>query len=200
MKFIIEVSIYVIPCIPNNSQIKVKEWVSRREAYAKLDDFDLFGSTAAIRRHRLAMAINKAYGLTSTDPSSATWSNPRHEIAYTTEAWGVHRGQGRSAGADQGNTVTCRTAFLLEVLRNSDCNLLMLIKLQLFIEKSRFNTEKGSESKFVFTWLTAIIDKDGNVKVVKPTDADRKPIDALPERDRSEFEKRIKKLAEIRAR
>jgi hypothetical protein len=178
-----------------------KEWVSRREASAKLDEFDLFGSIAAIRRSRLTMEINKSYALTSTDPWSATWSNTRqgHEIVYTAEAWGVHQGQGRSAITDQGNTITCRKDFLLEVLRKSDCSLLMLIKLELFIESGRFNTGEGSDGKFVFSWLTAIIDQSGNVRLVKPTDADRKVIESLHEHDHCDLNARFRALKESAA-
>lgn len=177
-----------------------KEWVSRREASAKLDGFDPFGSIAALQRDRLTMAINRAYCLASTDPWSASWSNTLHEIAYTAEAWGRHRGSDRSSTTDQGNTVTCGTDFLLEVLRNSDCNLLMLIRLELYIEKSRFSMEEESGSNFAFSWLTAIIDKNGNVNLVRPTDADRKIIEGLPDHDRYNLDLRFCALEKARAR
>jgi hypothetical protein len=177
-----------------------KPWVSRREAYSKLDEFDLFGSRAGIQRDRLTMAINKEYGITSCDPWSAAWSNPCGEIAYTAEAWGVHRGEGRGARADEGTTVTGHTDFLLEVLKKSNDNLLMLIKLDLFIEKDRYSTDEGSESRFVFSWITAIIDQNGKVKFVKPTDADRDAIEGLPDHDRYELNKRCNALVKAQAR
>jgi hypothetical protein len=172
-----------------------KEWISRREAYTKLDEFDLFGSSAAIQRGRLTMAINKVFDLKSTDPWSAMWTYPDHEVAYTAEAWGVHRGQGRGAKADEGNTITCRTDFLLELLRSSEYSLLMLIKLELFIEKNRYGGDDESESRFVHTWVTAVIDQNGKVKLIKPTDADRKVVEGLPDHDRFELSKRYNALA-----
>jgi hypothetical protein len=75
----------------------------------------------------------------------------------------------------------------------------MLIKLELFIEKSRFSTEDGSGSKFVFSWLTAIIDKNGDVKIVRPTDADRRAIGMLPEHDQGDLNARFSALAKARA-
>jgi hypothetical protein len=60
---------------------------------------------------------------------------------------------------------------------------------------SRFSADEESESKFVFSWLTAVIDQNGNVKLVTPTDADRKIIEGLPEHDRYEFNKRFNALA-----
>ena len=178
-----------------NDVAPCKEWISRREAYTKLDEFDLFGSSAAIQRDRLTMIINNVFGLKSTDPWSAIWTYPDHEVAYTAEAWGVHRGQGRSAHADQGNTITCRTNFLLELLRSGGYSLLMLIKLELFIEKNRYGGDDEGESRFVHTWVIAVIDQNGNVKVVKPTDADRKIVESLPEHDRFDLSKRYNALA-----
>jgi hypothetical protein len=171
-----------------------KEWIGRREAYTKLDEYDLYGSRAAIQRDRLTMAINREFGLTSSDPWSVAWRNPRGEIAYTAEAWGVHRGEGRSARADEGNTITCRTDFLMEVLRKSDCNLVMLIKLEFFIERSRFPADE-EESKFIHSWVTAVIDQKGNVRFIKPTDADRRIVESLYEGDKYSLSKRFNVLA-----
>lgn len=141
------------------------------------------------------MAINKVFDLKSTDPWSAIWTYPNHEVAYTAEAWGVHRGQGRGAKADEGNTVTCRANFLLELLRSGEYSLLMLIKLELFIEKNRYGGDDEGESRFVHTWVTAVIDQNGNVKVVKPTEADRKVVEILPDQDRFELSKRYNALS-----
>jgi hypothetical protein len=167
-----------------------KEWISRREAYLKLDEYDLYGSRAAIQRDRLTMTINREYGLASNDLWLATWRNLHDEIAYTAEAWGMHQGEGTSARSEEGNTITCRTDFLLNVLKKSSCNLLMLIKLELFIERSRFS-EDEEESKFVRSWITAIIDKGGNVKLLKPTDADRQIVEDLPHEEKYSLSKRF---------
>lgn len=171
-----------------------KEWIGRREAYSKLDEYDLFGSRAAIQRDRLTMAINKEHGLTSSDPWSAVWRNPRGDIAYTAEAWGIHRGEGRSARTDEGNTVTCRTDFLLGLLKKSDSRLLMLIKLELFIEGSGFS-EDEEKSKFVHSWVTAVIDQEGHVRLIKPTDADRTIVAGLDHENRYSLNKRFNALA-----
>ncbi|MCK1489731.1 hypothetical protein IVB14_04670 [Bradyrhizobium sp. 180] len=170
-----------------------KEWISRREAYAKLDEYDIYGSRASIQRDRLTMAFNKEYGLVSNDPWWATWRNPHDEIAYTAEAWGVHQGEGRSARAEEGDTLTCRTDFLLKVLRNSGCSLLMLIKLELFIERNRYSEDEG-ESKFVHSWVTAIIDQEGAVRLIKPTDDDRKLVESLPHEAKYSLSKRFAAL------
>jgi hypothetical protein len=171
-----------------------KEWISRREAYAKLDEYDLYGSRAAIQRDRLTMAFNKEYGLVSSDPWWATWRNPSDEIAYTAEAWGVHQGEGRSAKTEEGDTVTCRTDFLLKVLQKSGCSLLMLIKLELFIERNRYSDDEG-ESKFVHSWVTAIVDQEGTVKLIKPKDADRTIVENLPHEAKYSLSKRFAALA-----
>jgi hypothetical protein len=178
----------------NRDSDPCKEWISRREAYAKLDECDPYGSRAAIQRDRLTMAINKEYRLTSSDPRLATWLDPRRKIAYTAEAWGVHRGEGRSARADDGNSVTCRTDFLLELLKKSGYNLVMLIKLELFIEKSRFG-EDEEDSKFIHSWVTAVIDQDGSVRLIRPTDADRKIVESLYHGDKYSLSKRFNALA-----
>ncbi|BAM89476.1 AAA ATPase [Bradyrhizobium oligotrophicum S58] len=170
------------------------EWISRREAYAKLDEYDLFGSRASIQRDRLTMAFNKEYGLVSNDPWWATWRDPGDEIVYTAEAWGVHRGEGKGARAEEGDAVTCRTGFLLEVLKRTGCDLLMLIKLELFIERSRYSEDEG-ESKFVHSWVTAIIDQKGMVTLIKPTDSDREIVDSLPHEAKYSLSKRFAALA-----
>lgn len=174
-----------------------QEWIGRRDAYAKLDEYDLFGSVAAIRRDRLTMAMNKAHRLTSNDPWSAAWNSPRDEIAYTAEAWGVHQGEGQSARAEDGNTVTCRTDFLLDVLKKSACSLLMLIKLELFIERSR-SSDDEDKSGFVYSWVTAIIDQMGNVRLVEPSEADRKIVAGLSHEDKYSLNRRYAALTKDR--
>lgn len=176
-----------------------KEWVSRREGYVKLDEFDPYGSRAAIQRDRLTMAINKKYSLSSHDPWSAIWSRPGGKVAYTAEAWGMRQGEGRSERGDEGTTVTCQTHLLLEVLRKSDCYLLMLVKLELFIERNRFDLD-GEDSKFVHGWVSAVIDEKGRVRVVEPTAADRKAISVLSEYDVHSFNKRFEALAKAQGR
>jgi len=176
-----------------------KEWVGRREAYVKLDEFDPYGSRAAVQRDRLTMAINKEYSLSSRDPWFAIWSRPRGKVAYTAEAWGMRQGQGRNERGEEGTTITCQTDLLLEVLKKSDCHLLMLVKLELFIERNRFDPD-GEDSKFVHGWVTAIIDQKGKVRVVEPTAADRKAISALSEYDVHSFNKRFNALAKHQSR
>lgn len=70
----------------------------------------------------------------------------------------------------------------------------MLIKLELFIEKNRYGSDEESESKFVYSWMTVVIDRDGNVKLVQPSDADRKIVEGLPEQARYEFKTRFNAL------
>jgi hypothetical protein len=73
----------------------------------------------------------------------------------------------------------------------------MLIKLELFIEQSRFS-EDEEESKFVHSWVTAIIDRGGNVTLLKPTEADRKIVANLPHEERYSFSARFAGLARAR--
>ena len=176
-----------------------KEWIARRDGYAKLDEYDLFGSVAAIRRDRLTMSVNKAHSLTSSDPWSAAWHDPNGQTVYTAEAWGVNRGEGRHARADQGNTITCRTDFVLDLLKKSGCDLLMLVKLELFIERNRFSDDED-KSGFVYSWVTAIIDQTGNVRLVEPSDADREIVAGLSHEDKYSFNRRFAALTKDKER
>ena len=75
----------------------------------------------------------------------------------------------------------------------------MLIKLELFVEKSRFSTADEGESRFVHNWLTLVIDQKGGIHIVRPSDADRKAIEKLTHSDQYELDKRFNALARRQA-
>jgi hypothetical protein len=75
----------------------------------------------------------------------------------------------------------------------------MLVKLELFIERNRFDLD-GEDSKFVHGWVSAVIDEKGRVRVVEPTAADRKAISVLSEYDVHSFNKRFEALAKAQGR
>lgn len=72
----------------------------------------------------------------------------------------MRQGEGRSERGEEGTTVTCQTDLLLEVLRKSGSHLLMLVKLELFIERNRFDPD-GEDSKFVHGSVTAVVNGKG---------------------------------------
>lgn len=163
----------------NDENTPCKVWISRREAYSKLDKYDPYGSDAAIQRPRLTMAINTDFAAASKDPWSADWLMPGGKRAYSADAWGMRRGDGQAEKAEEGTAVVCDTAFLLEVLRSLDCSLLLLVKLDLYIEGNRYGDDETSSSKFVHSWLTATIDDTGAVQIVEPVDPDREVVRKL---------------------
>jgi hypothetical protein len=175
-------------------------WIARREAYSKLDKFDPHGSEAAIERDRLTMEANTKFSLSSEDAWSATWKNAGGGIAYTAEAWGVRRGEGSAERVEEGTTVVCRTKFLSEVLEKSGCSLLLLVKLELYIDKDRFGGETGSAGKFVHTATTAVIDRLGHVEIIEPAEADAETIRKLDDHLAYRLKDRFAALSKVRMR
>jgi hypothetical protein len=173
-----------------------KEWVSRRESFVKLDEYDPYGSRAAIQRYRLTMAVNKEYLLSSQDPWSALWKKPDGKLAYTAEAWGMREGQGQSERGEEGTALTCQTEFLLEVLKKSACQLLLLVRLEIFIERNRYDPD-SEDSKFVHSWVIVAIDSEGRTRIIEPNEADREAMKALSQYDVHSFNKRFEALAKM---
>jgi hypothetical protein len=69
-------------------------WISRKEAYVKIDEFDPYGSKAALERSRLTRDIILKFGLSSTDPWLAEWKRPNELSAFSADAWGIRSGFG----------------------------------------------------------------------------------------------------------
>lgn len=173
------------PCTP---------FISRRQAYAKLDNLDPYGSQAAIARDRLTMAVNNNLSLSSKDPWSAIWHRPRNRMAYIAQAWGVHVDEEDGDRSEQGTSVVCDVKFLRGALRKYRCDLLVLINLSLFISARDAGYEEESIDRLLRSWVTLVINEAGIVTRVEPSASDLETIRKLDDRAIHTFNDRFNAL------
>jgi hypothetical protein len=90
--------------------------------------------------------------------------------------------------------LNCNREFLSFVLREMDRSLLLLIKLEHYIEKQRYGDDGVTGGNFVHSWLVATVDQSLQVTLVEPSDADRDAVMRLDERSRYSLRDRLRAL------
>jgi hypothetical protein len=169
-------------------------WISSGEAYVYLDDGDPRGSKAALERFHMTPKIRRRFRLSSKDSWSARWARPRTKLAFRAGAWGIHTGMGRGAQKEQANALSVDTKFLVHVLKSTDRSLLLLIKLEHYRERQRYD-QSGQGGEFTHSWVVAVIDQSLNVRLHEASAADLDIVSKLPEPSRFSFRERAQALA-----
>lgn len=108
-------------------------WIVSTESYRKLDEFDPYGANISRDRSRIIKKIIEAYKLNSTDQFERYWNDENGEIVLKSEIW---RGPKRDRRDEEysGLRLTSSTKFLKRILRDGNVNLILLIRLQQYVE------------------------------------------------------------------
>jgi hypothetical protein len=172
----------------------LESWIASQDAYTRLDDLDPFGS-AALERYRPARHVRRRFRLHSRDPWSGCWRRPRNLPAFTSPAWGVHTGRWRSEHKEQATALHADTKFLAGLLKKLDRSLMLLVKLEHYREKHRYDEDGGTGGDFTHSWLIAVIDRSLKVELYEENQFDLDAVSKLSDHSRYDFRQRMRVIA-----
>jgi hypothetical protein len=174
-------------------------WVVDRNAEIKLDDRDPLGSKSAVHRSRPSKHVIATFGLTSSDVWSEAWSDAEGHVAFQSIAFGSHFGSGEREVWDQGKALSCDPSFLARLLPTLDRDLVLLIKLQYYHERTAYESAPYTRDPFSYSVVVVTIDPTLKVIIVVPSDAETRAVNALPDGDRTEFKDRFRVIKKLLA-
>ena len=114
----------------------LEAWVTDVDMALKSDDGDPSGSGEALERPRPAKRIVKAFALRPSKPLADSWVAAAKRVAFSSLGWGRKVGLGEQSRAIR-SALLCERAFLSEALAAMDRELLLLVKLEHYRERSR---------------------------------------------------------------
>jgi hypothetical protein len=110
--------------------------------------------------------------------------------AFEAEAWGVRSGAGESERWERGNLLKIDREFLTHLLNKLQRNLLLLIKLQRYHEKNRYEDDSSGKGDFTHSWLVLTLDEHLEVNMHDLSEEDFRLVMGLPEQSRYKFRSR----------
>ena len=138
----------------NNEKRDFTPWIVYPAGEAKLDEHDCFVASSANLRHRVAADFLSGLGWTKGDPFGRVWMNKRGHMATHAQAWGL-KNKYTDEELSSGLRLLCTGTTLKTILTKNNKDLLLLIKLQRYEEKS-FRTG----SRFTHTMAVVHINKE----------------------------------------
>jgi hypothetical protein len=109
-------------------------------------------------------------------------------------AWGEKKGQGERETSDSGSALLCQRGFLSKLLTTLDRDLLLLVKLQHYRERTRYATDDDSEDRFSHAYSVLSVNRHLQVTHVVPTSKDFRIVEGLGEHMRYDFCNRFRAL------
>ena len=115
----------------------------------ELEGHDPLSVRVVERRPRFVARIVERYSLRPRDPFERSWLGARGRCAATTDAWGYEMPQ--EEGGASGTRLVCRKWFLRDVLEWKGADLILLIKL------TRYENRSVQDRKSRFSTTVAVI-------------------------------------------
>jgi hypothetical protein len=104
-------------------------------------------------------------------------------------------GVGDREQSDSGSALLCDRSFLSELLAAMGRELLLLVKLQHYRERSRYDAaDEGAGDKFSHSYSLLLVDRTVRARRVIPTPDDLAIISGLDKYSRYDFHKRFRAL------
>jgi hypothetical protein len=172
----------------------VEPWITDIQAELKIDERDPSGCREAVQRARPAKHIIKAFELSAQEPWTDAWLNPAGHAVFRSLAWGEKQGHGEHETSDSSSALLSECAFLPELLTTLDRDLIVLVKLQHYRERSRYEADEEASFGFSYAYSVLTIDRDLNVTRVAPTRSDVDVVKGLGEEARYKFSDRFRAL------
>ncbi len=147
-------------------------WIVSTEECKKLDEFDPYSADTTSLRSKISGAITELYGLNCTDQFKKIWNDKNGKRILKSEMW---KGPTRDRHEEEcsGNRLTCSSNFLKKLLKDCGANLIILIRLQQYIER-----DYGSSSGKFFHSIGIIeINEKLEFKFRKGCNIEKKNID-----------------------
>ncbi len=174
----------------------LEAWITDVHIEAKIDDGDPFASREAVERARPARRVVKALHLRPTSPWPHTWMAPAKRTAFRSLAWGRTTGRGDRERSDSGSALLCDSGVLSRLLTEMDRDLLLLIKLEHYRERSDYHTkEEDPVERFTHSYSILLIDRTLRVQPIRAGTVDVAAVASLGQHSSYDFQKRLAALA-----
>jgi hypothetical protein len=145
----------------------------------KIDERDPYGCREAVQHARPAKHIIKAFDLLADEPWADSWRDRAGRAVFRSLAWGEKKGQGEHETSDSGSALLCERAFLSELLTALDRDLIVLVKLQHYRERSRYTDDDESGERFSYAHSVLSINRHLQVARIVPTQSDFGVVEGL---------------------
>jgi hypothetical protein len=173
----------------------VESWITRVQSELKIDERDPYSCHEAVQRARPAKHIIKAFKLRADEPWADAWRDGAGRAVFRSLAWGERQGQGEHETSDSGSALQCDRAFLSELLTALGHDLILLVKLQHYRERRRYEaSEQEPGEPFTYAYAVLSIGRDLRVTRVVATRSDVGAVEALGEQARYEFRDRLRAI------
>jgi hypothetical protein len=177
----------------------VEPWITDARVELKIDQHDPYASGDAVKRARPAEHIIKAFSLRADHPWADAWRNESGSAVLRSLAWGRTEGEGERETSDSGSALQCEPVFLSELLSALDRYLIVLVKLQHYRERQRYEaTEYDQDDPFTYAYSVLLIGSDLRVEHIVPTEHEFHVVEALDQHRRYEFASRLRALSAVR--
>lgn len=181
--------------------IPVEPWITRCQAESKIDARDPCCCREAAERAQPAKHIISAFDLRAGGPWLDVWCNRAGRTVFRSLAWGGSRGRGERETSASGLALQCERAFLPKLLTELDRDLIVLVRLQLYREPSRYGPSGGEPGEsFSYAHSVLSIDRSLEVTPVVPTRSDFKAVEDLDQQARYQFRDRFRAIKRFRSR
>ncbi len=153
------------PWTQNNNNLL--PWIVSLQEYKRLDEYDPYSAETTSLRSRPSQAIAELYGLTCSDKFRRFWNDKNGKIKLKAEMW---KGPTRERYEEEyaGDRLVCSSTFLRKMLKECDANLIILIRLQQYVERDY----SGSSGKFFHSIGIVEINEKLEVKYKKGCNID----------------------------
>jgi hypothetical protein len=173
----------------------VEPWITDLRAEPKIDERDFDGCREAVERARPARHIIQAFELRADEPWADLWRDRRGRAVFRSLAWGKREGRGEHETSKSGSALQGEPSFLSELLTTLDRDLIVLVKLEHYRERSPYEaTDYGVGDGFSHAHLVLVIDRNLRVTRVVPTQGDFQAVEGLGEQARCEFRDRLRAI------
>jgi hypothetical protein len=169
-------------------------WITHIRQSENLDERDPFGAASALSIYRPARSIITRFGLREVKPWSHLWTEIGGSTSFRYHAWGGWRGEGDHEDRESGYALHCDRIFLSRLLSDLRSNLIVLVKLQRYLEARRFGEINTEKNTFVYSSLVGILDSKLDFRVVEPTPTQIAALLKLSEYDIHDFSARLRTI------
>ena len=170
----------------------IEPWITDVRAELKIDQYDPCGCRQAVQRARPSRHIISTFELQADEPWSDAWRDRAGRTVFRSLAWGGKTGKGEHESCRSGSALQCEPVFLSELLTELNCDLVVLVRLQHYRERSRY---EGSDSELgdSFSYVYSVLSIDRHLQVTRavPTQSDLEIVEGLGQEARYEFRDRL---------
>ncbi len=172
----------------------VEPWITDVQAELQIDELDPYGCRKAVQRVRPAKHIIAAFDLHADEPWADAWRDCTGRAVFQYLAWGERTEKGERETSDAGSALLCEGAFLSALLTALDRDLIVLVKLTHYHERSLYAGDKELGDPFSYAYSILTVDRHLRVTHVVPTSSDFSAVEGLAQQARYALRNRLRVL------